>query len=98
MTFTTPLMRTMIYLGLALSLFLFDSDGFIINRASSVLPRKLYSTIEKAPRSATGSPHFFDYLKFDANPTFDVMKKTLDYVGARGKVRHEQGTKDYRPL
>jgi len=41
------------------------------------------------------SPHFFDYLKFDGEPSFDVLAKTRSYVATRGSTDESTFAPDY---
>ena len=51
----------------------------------SIADSYAFFSIDASPKSkATSSPvsksPMFEYLKFDSNPKFDVLKKTKDYV------------------
>jgi hypothetical protein len=66
------------------------------NRPSATAFSLSSTATDKNPsNSIEPQPQFLDYLKFDGNPSFDVMAKTREYLDNRGKNPETIYSDDY---
>jgi hypothetical protein len=65
------------------------------NRPSATFSLSSTATDKNPSTSIEPQPQFLDYLKFDGNPSFDVMAKTREYLDNRGKNPETIYSDDY---